>query len=186
MPSPRFATSQSRHACHRPARQLHARRFGCASRQVDAVRRRRAAQTWRLQARCATRQLARRSARIGMSFRAASRVRLEVEGADGRRLRPRSHRPLHDGTRAVTAEAYLDYGFAPTTPKDGVPRVEVGGAFMPSSTKASPETRSGRCSTISRSSSIPRTTTSATRKTPASRWSARRCREHARGLPLGA
>jgi Glyoxalase/Bleomycin resistance protein/Dioxygenase superfamily len=30
----------------------------------------------------------------------------------------------------VTAEAYLDYGFAPTTPKDGVPRVEVGGAYV--------------------------------------------------------
>jgi catechol 2,3-dioxygenase-like lactoylglutathione lyase family enzyme len=30
----------------------------------------------------------------------------------------------------VTAEAYLDYGFAPTTSKDGVPRVEVGGAYV--------------------------------------------------------
>ena len=30
----------------------------------------------------------------------------------------------------VTAEAYLDYGFAPTKPKDGVPRVEVGGAYV--------------------------------------------------------
>jgi hypothetical protein len=30
----------------------------------------------------------------------------------------------------VTAEAYLDYGFSPALPKDGVSRVEVGGAHV--------------------------------------------------------
>ena len=40
------------------------------------------------------------------------------------------HVALITADPAVTAEAYLDYGFAPMTPKDGVPRVEVGGAYV--------------------------------------------------------
>ena len=33
-------------------------------------------------------------------------------------------------TPRSTAEAYLDYGFVAAEPRDGVPRVEVGGAFV--------------------------------------------------------
>jgi catechol 2,3-dioxygenase-like lactoylglutathione lyase family enzyme len=40
------------------------------------------------------------------------------------------HVALYTADPEVTAEAYLDYGFAPAEPRDGVPRVEVGGAFV--------------------------------------------------------
>jgi catechol 2,3-dioxygenase-like lactoylglutathione lyase family enzyme len=40
------------------------------------------------------------------------------------------HVALYTADPDVTAEAYLDYGFGPATPKDGVPRVEVGGAHV--------------------------------------------------------
>jgi hypothetical protein len=40
------------------------------------------------------------------------------------------HVALYTDDPAVTAEAYLDYGFEPDAPKDGVPRVEVGGAHV--------------------------------------------------------
>jgi catechol 2,3-dioxygenase-like lactoylglutathione lyase family enzyme len=40
------------------------------------------------------------------------------------------HVALYTVDPEVTAEAYLDYGFAPAEPKDGVPRVEVGGAYV--------------------------------------------------------
>jgi hypothetical protein len=40
------------------------------------------------------------------------------------------HVALYTADPEVTAEAYLDYGFAPALPKDGVPRVEVGGAHV--------------------------------------------------------
>jgi catechol 2,3-dioxygenase-like lactoylglutathione lyase family enzyme len=40
------------------------------------------------------------------------------------------HVALYTADPEVTAEAYLDYGFAPADPRDGVPRVEVGGAFV--------------------------------------------------------
>jgi catechol 2,3-dioxygenase-like lactoylglutathione lyase family enzyme len=40
------------------------------------------------------------------------------------------HVALYTDDPAVTAEAYLDYGFSPAAPKDGVPRVEVGGAHV--------------------------------------------------------
>jgi len=40
------------------------------------------------------------------------------------------HVALYTADPAVTAEAYLDYGFSPALPKDGVPRVEVGGAHV--------------------------------------------------------
>ena len=74
----------------------------------------------------ASRQLARRS----RSLRAPRRHRGSPgRNADGRRLRPRPRRALHRGSE-VTAEAYLDYGFSPAQPKDGVPRVEVGGAHV--------------------------------------------------------
>src|SRR5262249_2560013 len=40
------------------------------------------------------------------------------------------HVALYTSDPRVTAEAYMDYGFAPAEPKDGVPRVEVGGAHV--------------------------------------------------------
>jgi catechol 2,3-dioxygenase-like lactoylglutathione lyase family enzyme len=40
------------------------------------------------------------------------------------------HVALYTSDPEVTAEAYLDYGFTPALPKDGVPRVEVGGAHV--------------------------------------------------------
>jgi catechol 2,3-dioxygenase-like lactoylglutathione lyase family enzyme len=40
------------------------------------------------------------------------------------------HVALYTADPEVTAEAYLDYGFAPATPEDGVPRVEVGDAHV--------------------------------------------------------
>jgi hypothetical protein len=40
------------------------------------------------------------------------------------------HAALYTKDPAGTAEAYLTYGFAPAEPKDGVPRVEVGGAWI--------------------------------------------------------
>jgi catechol 2,3-dioxygenase-like lactoylglutathione lyase family enzyme len=40
------------------------------------------------------------------------------------------HVALYTSDPEVTAEAYLDYGFSPAEPKDGVPRVEVGGAYV--------------------------------------------------------
>jgi catechol 2,3-dioxygenase-like lactoylglutathione lyase family enzyme len=40
------------------------------------------------------------------------------------------HVALYTADPQVTAEAYLDYGFSPASPKDGVPRVEVGGAHV--------------------------------------------------------
>ena len=40
------------------------------------------------------------------------------------------HVALYTTDPEVTAEAYLDYGFSQDTPKDGVPRVEVGGAHV--------------------------------------------------------
>jgi catechol 2,3-dioxygenase-like lactoylglutathione lyase family enzyme len=40
------------------------------------------------------------------------------------------HVALYTADPQVTAEAYLDYGFAAADPRDGAPRVEVGGAFV--------------------------------------------------------
>jgi len=40
------------------------------------------------------------------------------------------HVALYTADPEVTAEAYLDYGFVPAEPRDGIPRVEVGGAFV--------------------------------------------------------
>jgi len=40
------------------------------------------------------------------------------------------HVALYTADPEITAEAYLDYGFSPATPRDGVPRVEVGGAHV--------------------------------------------------------
>jgi hypothetical protein len=40
------------------------------------------------------------------------------------------HVALYTADPEITAEAYLDYGFAPAPPKDGVRRVEVGGAHV--------------------------------------------------------
>jgi catechol 2,3-dioxygenase-like lactoylglutathione lyase family enzyme len=40
------------------------------------------------------------------------------------------HVALYTADPAVTAEAYLDYGFSPASSKDGVRRVEVGGAYI--------------------------------------------------------
>jgi catechol 2,3-dioxygenase-like lactoylglutathione lyase family enzyme len=40
------------------------------------------------------------------------------------------HVALFTDDPELTAEAYADYGFAPAEPKDGVPRVEVGGAYI--------------------------------------------------------
>jgi len=40
------------------------------------------------------------------------------------------HVALYTADPELTAEAYLDYGFSPATPKDGVARVEVGGAHV--------------------------------------------------------
>jgi len=40
------------------------------------------------------------------------------------------HVALYTEDPDVTAEAYLDYGFAPAAPKDGIRRVEVGGAHV--------------------------------------------------------
>ena len=40
------------------------------------------------------------------------------------------HVALYTADPDVTAEAYLDYGFAPAAPKDGILRVEVGGAHV--------------------------------------------------------
>jgi hypothetical protein len=40
------------------------------------------------------------------------------------------HVALYTADPEVTAEAYRDYGFAPAPPKDGVRRVEVGGAYV--------------------------------------------------------
>jgi catechol 2,3-dioxygenase-like lactoylglutathione lyase family enzyme len=40
------------------------------------------------------------------------------------------HVALYTADPEVTAEAYLDYGFSPAEPKDGVVRVEVGGAHV--------------------------------------------------------
>jgi len=40
------------------------------------------------------------------------------------------HVALYTADPEVTAEAYLDYGFSPAAPKDGVLRVEVGGAHV--------------------------------------------------------
>ena len=40
------------------------------------------------------------------------------------------HVALYTADPELTAEAYLDYGFSPAPPKDGAPRVEVGGAHV--------------------------------------------------------
>ncbi|MET0260102.1 MAG: VOC family protein, partial [Gaiellaceae bacterium] len=40
------------------------------------------------------------------------------------------HVALYTADPEATAEAYLDYGFQPAEPKDGVLRVEVGGAYV--------------------------------------------------------
>jgi catechol 2,3-dioxygenase-like lactoylglutathione lyase family enzyme len=40
------------------------------------------------------------------------------------------HVALYTADPKVTAEAYLDYGFSPAQPKDGVLRVQVGGAHV--------------------------------------------------------
>jgi len=40
------------------------------------------------------------------------------------------HVALYTADPDVTAEAYLDYGFQRAEPRDGVPRVEVGGAYV--------------------------------------------------------
>src|SRR5262245_26335514 len=40
------------------------------------------------------------------------------------------HVALYAADPDATAEAYLDYGFQPAEPKDGVQRVEVGGAYV--------------------------------------------------------
>jgi Glyoxalase/Bleomycin resistance protein/Dioxygenase superfamily len=40
------------------------------------------------------------------------------------------HVALYTADPEVTAEAYRDYGFAPAASRDGVPRVEVGGAHV--------------------------------------------------------
>ncbi len=40
------------------------------------------------------------------------------------------HVALYTSDPELTAEAYLDYGFSRAEPKNGVPRVEVGGAFV--------------------------------------------------------
>jgi catechol 2,3-dioxygenase-like lactoylglutathione lyase family enzyme len=40
------------------------------------------------------------------------------------------HVALYTADPQVTAEAYLDYGFSPASSRDGVPRVEVGGAHV--------------------------------------------------------
>jgi catechol 2,3-dioxygenase-like lactoylglutathione lyase family enzyme len=40
------------------------------------------------------------------------------------------HVALYTADPAGTAHAYLEYGFSPAPPKDGVPRAEVGGAFI--------------------------------------------------------
>jgi hypothetical protein len=40
------------------------------------------------------------------------------------------HVALYTADPEVTAEAYRDYGFGPAAPRDGVPRVEVGGAHV--------------------------------------------------------
>ena len=70
----------------------------------------------------------------------------------------------------ATAEAYLDYGFASAEPRDGVPRVEVGGAYVEFH-RGDPGDTTGRCSTTLRCSSIRRRTTSATPRRSASRSS---------------
>jgi catechol 2,3-dioxygenase-like lactoylglutathione lyase family enzyme len=40
------------------------------------------------------------------------------------------HVALYTADPTVTAEAYLDYGFSPAEPRDGILRVEVGGAYV--------------------------------------------------------
>ena len=40
------------------------------------------------------------------------------------------HVAVYASDPEVTAAAYLDYGFSPAEPNDGVPRVEVGGAYV--------------------------------------------------------
>ena len=40
------------------------------------------------------------------------------------------HVALYTADPEVTAAAYLDYGFSAAEPRDGVPRVEVGGAYV--------------------------------------------------------
>jgi hypothetical protein len=40
------------------------------------------------------------------------------------------HVALHTPDPDSTAAAYIGYGFGPAAPKNGVPRVEVGGAFV--------------------------------------------------------
>ena len=40
------------------------------------------------------------------------------------------HVALYTADPEVTAEAYLDYGFMAAEPRNGAPRVEVGGAFV--------------------------------------------------------
>jgi len=40
------------------------------------------------------------------------------------------HVALYTSDPELTAEAYRDYGFSPAEPRDGVPRVEVGGAYV--------------------------------------------------------
>src|SRR5262249_55303587 len=40
------------------------------------------------------------------------------------------HVALYTSDPEVTAEAYLDFGFSPAEPKDGILRVEVGGAYV--------------------------------------------------------
>ena len=40
------------------------------------------------------------------------------------------HVALFSADPQVTAEAYLDYGFERAEPRDGIPRVEVGGAYI--------------------------------------------------------
>ena len=78
------------------------------------------------------------------------------------------HVALFTADPEATAEAYLDFGFQPAEPKDGIVRVEVGGAYVEFH-EGDPGSRSGRCSTISPSSSTRRTSTSATPRTQASR-----------------
>jgi catechol 2,3-dioxygenase-like lactoylglutathione lyase family enzyme len=40
------------------------------------------------------------------------------------------HVALYTADPSVTAEAYLDFGFSPAEPRDGILRVEVGGAYV--------------------------------------------------------
>ena len=122
-----FATIESRHARHRPAGQLHADRLGRAPRQADAVRRRGAARARRVQACRAARELgrrrrslhvARRESRCGSSRRRPRSSTTSITSRCTRRI-PRSPPRRISTTGSRRAE-----------PKDGVPRVEVGGAYV--------------------------------------------------------